>query len=79
MMEAARKCFINRAPRGFLGLLNACKVIGQDVPDLVVTVDSGSLEAEVRLDSTLAVRDDKATASDKEDNFQFQFCHLQVF
>lgn len=46
-------------------------MMGHDVPDLVVTVDSGPLGGEERLDSALAVWDDKATPSDKEDSVQF--------
>lgn len=58
--------------------MNACKVIGQNFPDIILTVDSGSLGSEEKQDHALVVWDDKATTPEKEEIFQFQFCDLQV-
>lgn len=57
---------------------SACKVTGQDFPDLVGNVNSGSLASEEKLASVLVVWDDSNTAPEKEEIFQVQFCYLYV-
>lgn len=70
-VEAGGVRLPNRAPRGPPGAApsSACEVTGQDFPDLVGNVDSGSLASEEKLASVLVVWDDSNTAPEKEEIF----------